>query len=41
LAGVTVKNRHELQAALKTAMAAETFTVIAARIERGAYDGRI
>lgn len=40
-AGAEVRNRAELEAALKTALTAETFTVIAAIIDRGAYDGRI
>lgn len=40
-AGVTVQDRAGLEAALKEAMVAKTFTVIAAIIERGAYDGRI
>lgn len=40
-AGVTVRSRAELHAALVAAQAADTFTVIAALIERGAYDGRI
>ena len=40
-AGQTVRNRAELRAALKTAMQAETFTVIAAEIDREGYDGRI
>ncbi|MDW3224751.1 MAG: thiamine pyrophosphate-binding protein [Paracoccaceae bacterium] len=40
-AGHTVHNREDLAASLKTAMTADTFTVIAAVIERGAYDGRI
>ncbi len=40
-AGVAVKSRTELRAALTAAQSAETFTVIAAIIERGAYDGRI
>lgn len=40
-AGHTVTNRAELEAALRTALDAETFTVIAAVIERGDYDGRI
>ncbi len=39
--GVTVESRAELEAALKDAMTSETFTVIAAIIERAAYDGRI
>ncbi len=39
--GVTVRSRAALETALKKAMAAETFTVIAAHIDRGAYDGRI
>ncbi|MAC78107.1 MAG: acetolactate synthase [Rhodobacteraceae bacterium] len=40
-AGVTVSSRAELRSALEAAMKAETFTVIAATIEREAYDGRI
>lgn len=40
-AGHTVTNRAELSDALHTAQDADTFTVIAAVIERGAYDGRI
>lgn len=40
-AGHTVTSRVELQAALEAAQSADTFTVIAAVIERGAYDGRI
>ncbi|KUJ82251.1 thiamine pyrophosphate-binding protein [Ruegeria profundi] len=39
--GHTVRNREELRAALNEAMKAETFTVIAAEIDRGGYDGRI
>lgn len=38
--GYTVTNRMELQAALNKALAAETFTVIGAAIDRGSYDGR-
>ncbi len=40
-AGVTVRNRAELETALRDAMVAPTFTVIAAIIDRGSYDGRI
>ena len=40
-AGHTATNRAELEAALTAAQAADTFTVIACTIERGAYDGRI
>lgn len=40
-AGHTVTTRAELTDALQTAMTADTFSVIAAVIERGAYDGRI
>ncbi len=40
-AGHTVQNRAELHAALAAAQSSETFTVIAAVIDRGAYDGRI
>ena len=39
--GVTVRDRVGLEAALKDAMTSDRFTVIAAEIERGAYDGRI
>jgi len=39
--GVTVRNRKELRAALTAAMTAQSFTVIAAEIEPGGYDGRI
>ena len=40
-AGVTVRDRPGLRAALSEALSAPTFTVIAAEIERGSYDGRI
>ena len=40
-AGVTVRTREELTQALQGAQTADTFTVIAAVIERGAYDGKI
>ncbi len=40
-AGVDVRSRTELRAALAAAREAATFTVIAAHIERGAYDGRL
>ncbi len=39
--GVSVTTRTELNTALTMAQSAETFTVIAAQIDRGAYDGRI
>lgn len=39
--GFTVRNRTELADALKAAENAETFTVIAAIVDRKAYDGRI
>ncbi|MEM9578806.1 MAG: thiamine pyrophosphate-binding protein [Pseudomonadota bacterium] len=39
--GVTVRSRAELKAALQDALVADTFTVIAAQIDRGSYDGRI
>jgi acetolactate synthase-1/2/3 large subunit len=35
-----VRNRAELEKALDDALNAETFTVIAAVIDRGSYDGR-
>jgi len=40
-AGHTVRSRDALAEALRSALKAETFTVIACIIERGAYDGRI
>ena len=40
-AGHTVTSREELKTALDAAQSADTFTVIAAVIDRGAYDGRI
>ncbi|MFY9209817.1 MAG: thiamine pyrophosphate-binding protein [Aestuariivita sp.] len=39
--GHRVTNREELRAALDAALQADTFTVIAAEIEREGYDGRI
>ena len=39
--GVRVTNRAELRAALEDAQKADTFTVIAAEIDRGSYDNRI
>lgn len=39
--GFTVANRAELRDALTFAQASDRFTVIAATIERGGYDGRI
>ncbi|GAA6158539.1 acetolactate synthase large subunit [Ruegeria sp. HU-ET01832] len=39
--GHTVRNREELRAALDAAVKADGFTVIAAEIDRGGYDGRI
>ncbi|MGB7241210.1 MAG: thiamine pyrophosphate-binding protein [Sulfitobacter sp.] len=40
-AGHTVTSRSALSGALETALSADTFSVIAAVIDRGAYDGRI
>ncbi|TMM51655.1 thiamine pyrophosphate-binding protein [Sulfitobacter sabulilitoris] len=40
-AGHSVSNRGELSAALEAALACPTFTVIAAQIDKGGYDGRI
>ena len=40
-AGHQVHNRDELRAALTAAQQADTFTVIAAEIDREEYDGRI
>ena len=40
-AGHTVTNRADLAAALKAAAAEDRFTVIAAVIDRQAYDGRL
>ena len=39
--GHTVRTRDELRRALTTAMTAKTFSVIAAQIDQGGYDGRI
>ncbi|MBE1295943.1 MAG: thiamine pyrophosphate-binding protein [Rhodobacteraceae bacterium] len=39
--GVTVRDRTELRAALRQALASDRFTVISAEIEPGGYDGRI
>jgi len=39
--GMRVRSRSELRDALDTAMQSDSFTLIAAEIERGAYDGRI
>lgn len=39
--GETVRNRAELRVALEAALSADRFTVIAAEIEAGGYDGRI
>lgn len=39
--GATVHSRDALRAALEDALHADSFTVIAAHIDRGAYDGRI
>ncbi|GGH32843.1 acetolactate synthase-1/2/3 large subunit [Cribrihabitans marinus] len=39
--GHTVRDRTELRAALEQALVADRFTVIAAEIDREAYDGRI
>ncbi|MBD0864388.1 MAG: thiamine pyrophosphate-binding protein [Rhodobacteraceae bacterium] len=39
--GTTVRSRGELRTALLDAMSADRFTVIAAEIEPGGYDGRI
>ncbi len=40
-AGHTVRSRADLRAALEAAQTCDTFTVIAAEIEPGGYDGRI
>lgn len=40
-AGTQVRNRAELRAAIEAALQADTFTVIAAEIDRGGYDDRI
>ncbi|MCA8882509.1 MAG: thiamine pyrophosphate-binding protein [Rhodobacteraceae bacterium] len=39
--GATVRDRDGLRRALTDALAADRFTVIAAQIDRGAYDGKI
>jgi acetolactate synthase-1/2/3 large subunit len=40
-AGTVCETRAELSAAMARALAAETFTVIACRIPRQSYDGRL
>ncbi len=39
--GVTVEDRGALETAMRDALRADTYTVIAAKIPRGSYDGRI
>ncbi|UCH73815.1 MAG: thiamine pyrophosphate-binding protein [Rhodospirillales bacterium] len=39
--GVSVSDRKALGAAVKKGLAAETFTIVAAQIDRKAYDGRL
>ena len=39
--GVTVEDRGALETAMREALAADTYTVIVAKIPRGSYDGRI
>ncbi len=39
--GVSVRNRAELRQALQAALTADRFTVIAAELDRGGYDGRL
>ncbi|MDZ4093634.1 MAG: thiamine pyrophosphate-dependent enzyme, partial [Paracoccaceae bacterium] len=39
--GVQVRDRAGLRAALQAALAADSFTVIAAEIDRRSYDGRL
>ncbi len=39
--GVTVETRDALSTAIKEALAADTFTVLACRFDRKAYDGRL
>jgi len=39
--GAVVENRETLAAEMSAALEAESFTVLACRIERGAYDGRL
>ncbi len=38
--GIDVNSRAELRQAVEEGLSAETFTVIAAQIDRAAYDGR-
>ncbi len=38
--GVDVQSRADLRQAVEQGLAADTFTVIAAHIDRGSYDGR-
>ena len=39
--GITVGDRTALEAAVTEALVADTYTLIAAKIPRGSYDGRI
>jgi acetolactate synthase-1/2/3 large subunit len=39
--GVTVEDRGALEVAMRDALRADTYTVIAAKLPRGSYDGRI
>jgi len=39
--GITVNNRTDLRKAVEDGLKADTFTLIAAEIDRKAYDGRI
>ena len=39
--GVTVENRDALEVAIKNALVSDVYTIIACKIPRGSYDGRI
>ena len=39
--GITVENREALETAIKTALTSDVYTIIACKIPRGSYDGRI
>ncbi|MFL2934096.1 MAG: thiamine pyrophosphate-binding protein, partial [Thalassobaculaceae bacterium] len=39
--GITVENREALETAIKNALASDIYTIIACKIPRGSYDGRI
>jgi acetolactate synthase-1/2/3 large subunit len=39
--GITVENRDALESAIKNALVSDVYTIIACKVPRGSYDGRI